>query len=134
MSSKVKQESDEQDEIDEKVFSRFQVQIDRLKEQIKQLRKLQTPVKKRLRARMETEGLESLQCGEFVLTRCAPEHDEVSSVIFNEKKVTAFFDEDLVSAYMNDPENQRKSAKRPRFTCKRQIVDLGSESDEEIES
>lgn len=120
--------------MDEKVFSRFQVQIDRLKEQMKQLRKLQAPVKKRLRARMETEGLESLQCGEFVLTRCAPEDDKASSVIFNEKKVTAFFDEDLVSAYMNDPENQRKGVKRPRITCKRQIVELGSESDEENES
>lgn len=132
MSIRVKQESDEQDEMDEKVFSRLQIQIDRLKEEMKQLRKLQNPVKKRLRERMETEGLESLQCGEFVLNRQAPECDEAPSVIFNEKKVTAFFDEDLVSAYVNDPDNQRKGVKRARITCERQVVDVDSESDGEI--
>lgn len=128
MSVQVKQEPTEDDLMDEKVFSRLQIQIDRLKEQIKSFCKLQNPVKKRLRKRMETEGLETLQCGEFVLTQERPPSEE-TGVIFNEKKVTAFFDEDQICAYANDPENQRKSRKRPRFRCERQVVELDSGSD-----
>ena len=131
MSVQIKQEPTEDDPMDEKVFSRLQIQIDRLKEEIKTFRKLQKPVKKRLRERMETEGLETLQCGEFVLTQKQPSsEDEGLSIIFSEKNVTAFFDEDQILAYMNDPENQRKSRKRPRLTCERQIVELDNDSDQ----
>lgn len=129
MSASVKQEPTEQEEIDEKVFSRLQIQIDRLREEIKSFRKLQNPVRKRLRERMQAEGLETLHCGEFVLTQQPPGDDETPSVIFNEEKVTSFFDEDLVSAYVNDPDNQRRGRKRPRLTCERQIVELEGESD-----
>lgn len=132
MSVQIKQEATE-DAMDEKVFSRLQIQIDRLKEQIKSFRKLQKPVKKRLRERMEAEDLETLQCGEFVLTQHQPPVEE-PSVIFNEKKVTAFFDEDQIFAYANDPENQRNSRKRPRFTCERQVVELDGESSAESDA
>lgn len=130
MSVQIKQEPTE-DEMDEKVFSRLQIQIDRLKEEIKAFRKLQKPVKKRLRERMEAENLDTLQCGEFVLSQKQPSsEDEGPSVIFSEKNVTSFFDEDQISAYVNDPENQRKSRKRPRLTCERQIVELDNDSDQ----
>ena len=126
MSFTVKKEPTEQEEMDEKVFSRLQIQIERLKEEIKSFRKLQNPVKKRLRERMQAEGLETLHCGEFVLTQqTLSSGDEAPTVIFNEEKVTSFFDEDLISAYVNDPENQRKGRKRPRLTCERQIVEIG---------
>lgn len=133
MSVQIKEEPTEDDLMDEKVFSRLQIQIDRLKEEIKTFRKLQKPVKKRLRERMEAEDLETLQCGEFVLTQQQPPSEE-SGVIFNEKKVTAFFDEDQICAYVNDPENQRKGRKRPRFTCERQVVELDGESSAESDS
>lgn len=121
----IKTEPTESDS-DERLFSHLQMQIDRLKENIKQVRQMLRPVQKRLRKKMEEENLETLQCGEFVLTQSVPdsEEDDEPGVIFNEKHVTSFFDEEMVSAYMNDPKHHRKSRKRPRFSCERQIVDV----------
>ena len=138
MSAHVKEEATEGAGGDQKMFSRLQIKIDNLKEEIKSLRKLQNPIRKRLRKHMQDEDLESLQCGEFVLTQEIPNDDEDPGIIFNEKKVTSFFDEDQIASYVNDPQNQRKPRKRPRFTCERQVVDLasgsGSDSDSDSDS
>ena len=123
--------SDSESNNDERLFSHLQTRIERLKEEMKQVRQQLKPIHKRLRKKMEEESLQTLQCGEFVLTQSVPESDEGSEpgVVFNEKHVTSFFDEDMVSAYMNDPKHHRKPRKRPRFSCERQVVDVSNSNE-----
>ena len=110
---------------DQQLFSHLQTQIERCKEELKELRSRLRPVKKRLVKSMQEEGLVAMRCGEFLLTK--EEADDSTKLVYNEKTVTAFFDDEALEAYEADPNNRKPVRKRPRFVVERQIVDVDSE-------
>lgn len=104
------------------MFSHLQTQIERCKEELKELRSRLRPVKKRLVKSMQEEGAATMRCGEFVLT--VEEADETTKLVYNEKTVTAFFDEEALEAYESHLDNWKPSRKRPRIVVERQIVEI----------
>ena len=73
---------------DEGTFSWLTSKVETHQREIKELKKQLSPIRKRLRAKMEEEELERLECGSFVL-KMVPEQTE-APVVFNEKKIAEF--------------------------------------------
>ena len=120
--SSAEEEDVKPDVSDEGTFSWLLSKVETHQRDIKALRKQLAPVRKRLRAKMEEEELERLECGSFVLTM-VPEQAE-ASVVFNEKKIAQFLTEEQLEAYVQDPSNRRASRKRRRLTCERHVIDV----------
>ena len=115
-------------ESDAGAFSHVQTQIERCKDELKELRKQLRPLKKRLLKHMEEEQFTLMTCGEFILSRQEPSEDqEDPKYIFNEQTVVNFFDERAVVEYYADPNHRRPARKRPRVTVERQIVEVDDE-------
>lgn len=107
---------------DEGTFSWLMSKVETQQREMKELKKQLAPIRKRLRAKMEEEGLERLECGSFVL-KMIPEQTE-APVVFNEKKIAEFLTEEQLEAYVQNPSNRRAPRKRRRLTCERHIIDV----------
>ena len=71
---------------------------------------------------MQEKGVATMRCGEFVLTKEEP--DVSTKLVYNEKTVTAFFDEEALEAYESHLDNWKPARKRPRIVVERQIVEI----------
>mgnify|MGYP006167273877 CR=1 FL=1 len=107
---------------DKGTFSWLMSKVETLQREIKELKKQLAPIRKQLRAKMENDGLERLECGSFVL-KMVPEQAE-APVVFNEKKIAGFLTEEQLEAYVRDPSNRREPRKRRRLTCERHVIDV----------
>jgi hypothetical protein len=107
---------------EEGTFSWLMSKIETHQREIKGLKKQLAPVRKRLHAKMEEDGLETLECGSFVLTM-EPEQSE-TPVVYSEKKIQEFLTEKQLAAYVQNPDNRRPPRKRRRILCERHIIEV----------
>lgn len=122
------QEEDKKPDVsDEGTFSWLMSRIETQQREIKELRKQLNPIRKRLRAKMEAEDLESLECGAYVMLM-EPE-DTATSVVYSKEKLTEFFSEEQVEAYEQDPVSKRAPRKRRKVKCERLVINVDDENE-----
>lgn len=114
------------------MFSSLQTELERMKERMKELRKRILPLRKRLQKRMEEEQMSELRCGEFVLEMdldSDSDSDSDANAVFTSKRVREHFGEEQYEAYCEN--NRRKTKKRRKLSCRRDIVDVDSAQSED---
>jgi len=113
---------------DPTVFSTLQSELWRMKERTKLLRKRILPVRKRLQKHMEKEQIVEMRCGSFVLEMDVDSDsgsESVGDAVFSQDRVRKHFGDDQYETYCAN--NQRVKRKRPKLSCRRDIVEVDSE-------
>lgn len=120
---------------DAQTFSVLQSKLDRLKERQRELAKCILPVRKRLQKHMQNEGLERLQCVNYVLTMeidsddgVEDSDDAVAEAVFTKDRIVNFLTPEQLQEYEAANQRPKKKRKRAKLRCERDVIDI-AESD-----